>query len=442
MEQKKHKIKNEIFSSNNLKGLAKNIDTNIESEKEPQTPKIGINKSNMGTGIKWTLDEQKSPSLSLKILNKEYDSYTRAVFSTKIISPLKSFAYNSFRGLYKEYNEDKVSVVFQIKKPSPSKMKSWPKISYFAIFDGHGGETCSQFLKENFLNFLIENKNFPYDMKICLEETFEKAEEEFFKQKCGDTLQESDQSGSCALVAIIFDNKLYIANIGDSRAIMSLNGGAKVKQLSFDHKPNNLKEYERAIKNGSKVYIDDTDDLDRDESKLNFIKDKSEFDKYKKEEKEDKKEEIIFREYPSDLAVMRTIGDIKAKKKEYGGNPGTIINKPEIFVYDITSNDDFVVMGCDGIYDDLSNQEIVNAAWYIFKNESKNKNYDIHELSGDACDMIIKYAMEKKTSDNLSCVIIGLEGLEKFLKHKSNKDKVSSTMNNFKKDFKRSKTIK
>ena len=432
-----------LHSSTNLKGISKNIEGNIEPEKEPQTPKVGTNKPSMGTGLKWSIsEEQKSTSLSLKILNKEYNSYVKAVCSTKIISPLKSFAYNSYRGLYKEYNEDKVSVVSQIKRPSPSKMKSWPKISYFAIFDGHGGETCSEFLKENFLNFLIENKNFPYDIKTCFNETFEKAEEEFFKQKCGDTLEESDKSGSCALVAIIFDNKLYIANIGDSRIIMSLNGGAKVKQLSSDHKPNNLKEYERAIKNGSKVYVDDSDDLDRDESKLNFIKDKSDFEKYKKEEAEGKKEEIIFREYPSDLAVMRTIGDIKAKKKEYGGNPGTIINKPEIFVYDISCNDDFVVMGCDGIYDDLSNQEIINAAWYIFKNESKNKNYDIHELTGDACDMVIKYAMEKQTSDNLSCVIIGLEGLEKFLRNKSNKDKVSSSLNNFKKDFRRSQTIK
>ena len=92
-------------------------------------------------------------------------------------------------------------------------------------------------------------------------------------------------------------------------------------------------------------------------------------------------------------------------------------------------------MGCDGIFDDLSNQEVSNAAWYIFKNESKEKNYDIHELSQDACDLIIKYAMEKQTSDNLSCIIIGLEGLEKYLKNKSTQEKVN-------RNFKRSQTIK
>ena len=217
---------------------------------------------------------------------------------------------------------------------------------------------------------------------------------------------------------------------------MSLNGGNKVKPLTNDHKPNNLKEYERAIKNGSKIYVDDNDDPDRDISKLSFIKDKSEFEKYKT--KENSKEEIIFREYPSDLAVMRTIVDIKAKKKEFGGNPGTIINKPDIFIYDINANIDFIVMGCDGIFDDLSNQEISNAAWYVFKNKSKEKNYDIHELTQDACDIIVKYALEKQTSDNLSCIVIGLEGLDKFLKNKLTKEKVNNSLKN----FKRSQTIK
>lgn len=36
---------------------------------------------------------------------------------------------------------------------------------------------------------------------------------------------------------------------------MSSNGGIKIKQLTFDHRPDNLKEFERAIKNGSKIYL-------------------------------------------------------------------------------------------------------------------------------------------------------------------------------------------
>ena len=412
-------------------------DKSIDSFKESQTPKVSFSSQNLSKMeiMGFPAPKKIEPiGLSLKLLNKDYDFYEKAQFSNKQLGALKSFSYNTFHGLYKEINEDKIIVISQIKKPASSKMKTWPKISYFGIFDGHGGEGCANYLRDNFLNILIENKNFPFDIKLSLSETFEKIEENFFKQKCNENLEKCDKSGSCALISLIFDNKIYIANLGDSRAIMSVNGGVKVKQLTNDHKPNNPKEFERAIKNGSKIYADDNDEPIRDVSKLKLIKDKTDFEKYKK--KENSKEEIIFREYPSDLAVMRTIGDIKAKKKEYGGIPGTIINKPEIFIYDINSNDDFIVMGCDGIFDDLSNQEVSNAAWLIFKNESKEKNYDIHVLTKDACDIIIKYGLEKQTSDNLSCIVIGLEGIEKYLKNKSTKEKVNNSLRNIKKSMK------
>ena len=417
--------------------LSKNSDKSIDSLKESQTPKVSFNSQNLSKmeNMGFPAPKKIEPiSLSLKLLNKDYDFYEKAQCSNKQVGALKSFSYNTYHGLYKEINEDKVIVINQIKKPASSKMKTWPKISYFGIFDGHGGEGCANYLRDNFLNILIENKNFPFDIKVSLSETFEKIEENFFKDKCSESLEKCDKSGSCALISLIFDNKIYIANLGDSRAIMSVNGGAKVKQLTNDHKPNNPKEFERAIKNGSKIYVDDNDEPVRDISKLKLIKDKSDFEKYKK--KENSKEEIIFREYPSDLGVMRTIGDIKAKKKEYGAIPGTIINKPDIFIFDINSNDDFIVLGCDGIFDDLSNQEVSNAAWLIFKNESKEKNYDIHVLTQDACDIIMKYGLEKQTSDNLSCIVIGLEGIEKYLKTKSTKEKVNNSLRNIKKSLK------
>ena len=420
-----NELSKKIVPSTNIKNDIKILDKDPQKDKDPN--------QNLSSKNKVDKSEPKQIALSLKILNKEYDFYERAVCSSKPIGPLKACGYNTYQGLFKKINEDKIIVVNQIKKPNSSKLKTWPKISYFGIFDGHGGEGCSEYLKDNFLQCLIKNPNFPIDIKKCLTETFEAIEDKFFKEKCSST-EKYDGSGSCALTVLIFDNKLYIANLGDSRAILSLNGGTKVKQLTNDHKPDNPKEFERAMKNKSKIYVDDSDEPVRDVSKLVFIKDKTEFEKHKK-----RKEVIIFREYPSDLAVMRTIGDVKVKKKEFGGKSGTIINKPEIFIYDLTSADDFLILGCDGIYDDLSNQEVINAAWYIYKNRSKEKNYDINELTQDACDMVIKYAMEKKTLDNLSCIIIGLEGLEKFLKNKMTKDKVN---NNFKKDFKKAQTIK
>ena len=44
--------------------------------------------------------------------------------------------------------------------------------------------------------------------------------------------------GSCATVALIVEDTCYIANVGDSRAVLSENNGAKTIELTRDHKPN------------------------------------------------------------------------------------------------------------------------------------------------------------------------------------------------------------
>ena len=48
----------------------------------------------------------------------------------------------------------------------------------------------------------------------------------------------------------------------------------------------------------------------------------------------------------------------------------------------------------------------------------------------EACDLIIKYAMEKQSTDNLSCIVIGLEGVDKYLKNIELKKRVNNYLNN------------
>jgi len=352
---------------------------------------------------------------------KEYPDYPEVKISPKCLGQVKSYAYNSYRGINKPKNEDRVVVINQIPKPTKTMHKIWPKMHFFGIFDGHGGDNISEFLKKNFLSYLNENKNFPYDIKLALSETFEKIEADIYEQNKGKTLKEIDRSGSCALVAVLTESKIYIANIGDSRAIMSLNYGSKIKQLTVDHKPNNITEYERIIKNGGKVYVDDDylEDLNGkyDANKLKYILKKTDFDKYKGDK------EAIFRHYPSNLAIARSIGDLKAKKKEYGGIPGNIIGIPDIYVLDYSTSNDFMIMGCDGIFDYLSNEELAQSAWYIIKKNMKDKNYSINLLTRDSCDMIIKYSMDSLATDNLTCIVIGLDGLQKYINLKKIKEK-------------------
>jgi len=51
-----------------------------------------------------------------------------------------------------------------------------------------------------------------------------------------------DKSGSCAIVALLVEKRVYIVNVGDSRAIMSYDGGNFCCNLSLDHKPNDEQE--------------------------------------------------------------------------------------------------------------------------------------------------------------------------------------------------------
>ena len=225
-----------------------------------------------------SIDNSNDQVLS-NAFSKTYPNYSESSYSQKQLGLVKSFAYNSYKGLTKPNNEDRVIVVSPIPKPHKTIHRTWPKMSYFGVFDGHGGEACSEYLKNNYLNILVENKNFPFDIKTAIIESFEKVEEEIYNQNKNKKLDEIDPSGSCALVAIITENKIYIGNIGDSRAIMSLNNGNKVKQLTNDHKPNNIKEYERITKNGGKVYIDgdyiEDDHGKYDEKELKYILNKS-----------------------------------------------------------------------------------------------------------------------------------------------------------------------
>jgi len=254
---------------------------------------------------------------------------------------------------------------------------------------------------------------------LSLQGTLERLETDFHKKFNSDEKNPRDVSGSCALIALIVDNKIYLANIGDSRAILSLENGTKYRPITIDHKPNNPKEYERIIKAGGKVYIDNDDPI-RDINKVIIINNEKEFDAHLKDP------EVVYRIYPCDLAVSGTIGGVKAKSKELNAVPGCISSNCEIFVFDNNNSNDFIIMGCDGIYDCLSNKDLVDTAWYAVNKLGKEKKYDINKVSLDMCNMIIKNSMDKLSADNLTVIIIGLEGLEKYLQNKINKQKIGN----------------
>jgi protein phosphatase 2C family protein 2/3 len=181
------------------------------------------------------------------------------------------------------------------------------------------------------------------------------------------------------------ENRGFIANVGDSRAIMSGTNGEKVYCISRDHRPNDEKEYARILEAGGKIY--------QTEANIKSI---------------DGFDNIIgpLRVVPGKLSVSRAIGDIEAKHPDLGGNPNVIIALPEIKYFDINSNSDFIVIGCDGVFEKMKNKEIVD---FIWKNSEAIKPKDIHHMSGILVEKLVNETMNKKSTDNITTILICLK---------------------------------
>jgi len=71
-------------------------------------------------------------------------------------------------------------------------------------------------------------------------------------------------------------------------------------------------------------------------------------------------------------------------------------------------------IGCDGIFDQLTNNEVIEGAWMTTAEGVKAKN--IHLQCGLAVDMIIKSALARRTFDNVTVVMVAFKNFEKIFK--------------------------
>lgn len=174
-------------------------------------------------------------------------------------------------------------------------------------------------------------------------------------------------AGCTSVVAVIVGRTLVVANAGDSRAVLCRAGGL-TEPLSFDHKPLQNREMNRIINAGG------------------FVNQ--------------------FGRVNGNLNLSRSIGDLKYKQVP-GISPAEqmITAEPDILTTSLKAGDEFIVLGCDGIWDCLSNEECVK--YVRDRIDSKLP----HEIGIEMLDEIVSAdprASQGIGGDNMTIMIIDL----------------------------------
>lgn len=367
-----------------------------------------------------SLIHSNHPPLTLNILNNSYLFYENSKTSAKNCHSVSAYAANTHQGCVRNYNEDRVSIILNIIKPQSFKGAYWPKCSFFAVYDGHGGAGCADFLRDNLHQLIIKDSNFPHSPKDAIFNGCLKAEEEFTSNIALNSSGSEvvNRSGSCAVFALIVDDVCYVGNVGDSRAVLSKYGGKEANAVTKDHKPNIDSESKRIYSNGGRVYQTTSPAIN-----LSF------FSPLLNSFSNANSNSVLTgpsRVFPGRLSVSRSFGDIEAKIPRFGGLPNVLISTPEVFSFKVTEETDFLFLACDGVFDLLKNEEIVQGIYmcmpHTFPSITKGSNYysnketNIHSLCGKSVDMIMKTCLSRNSLDNITCVLISFSGFENKLK--------------------------
>mmetsp|Transcript_10618 Transcript_10618/g.12177 ORF Transcript_10618/g.12177 Transcript_10618/m.12177 type:complete len:300 (+) Transcript_10618:58-957(+) len=251
-----------------------------------------------------------------------------------------------------------------------------PDVHIFGVFDGHGGKEVAKFVASHFVEELtacdaFKSKNYEkalvdtfLKMDVMLASPAGVKEINQIRSEDGKSDYMESQAGCTANVALVAGKTLYCANAGDSRCVLSSKGQAI--EMSYDHKPENDKERARIEKIGGSVI----------DGRVN-----------------------------GNLNLSRAIGDLEYKRTEgVGVGEQLIIAVPDVKKKDLTSDDEFIVMGCDGIWEVKPNQAIVD-----FVSEGIKKGTPLTKIAEDLVDSLLaKDTANGIGCDNMTCIIATL----------------------------------
>eukprot|EP00916_Digyalum_oweni_P026462 GHVL01043475.1.p1 GENE.GHVL01043475.1~~GHVL01043475.1.p1 ORF type:complete len:369 (+),score=51.91 GHVL01043475.1:22-1128(+) len=252
---------------------------------------------------------------------------------------------------------------------------------FFGLYDGHSGVACAEYcqtnIHKNILScFRSEDSGKGDPISNAIEKAYVMTDDNFL-----DIAQRSKADDGATAISLIlcgqnpFSATVYCANAGDSRAVLCRGGVAM--RLSEDHKPSRKDEQKRIKAAGG--YVVAAGSIMRVSREPTLM-------------------EALEGGHIC-LAVSRALGDRSLK------TPKRLLeSRPDIMKIDLMTSADpedpgmcddlFIVLACDGIFDVMNDQEVVDIAL-------------IH--AGDAqtaANEIAKTAFLRQSSDNLTVIVI------------------------------------
>ncbi|KAL2458587.1 putative protein phosphatase 2C 35 [Forsythia ovata] len=215
---------------------------------------------------------------------------------------------------------------------------------FFGVFDGHGqfGTQCSNFVKERLVEILSNDATLFDDPVKGYKAAFLSTNDELHSSDIDDSM-----SGTTAITALVIEDRLYVANVGDSRAVIAIKEGNRVlaQDLSYDQTPFRKDECERVKLCGARVLSVD---------QVEGLKDPG-IQSWGDEETEGGDPPRLWVQngmYPG-TAFTRSIGDSTAEKIG-------VVADPEVLTVQLKPSHPFFVVASDGVFEFLSSQTVVD----------------------------------------------------------------------------------
>ncbi|KAK1263819.1 putative protein phosphatase 2C 41 [Acorus gramineus] len=217
------------------------------------------------------------------------------------------------------------------------------ELGLFAIYDGHLGDSVPSYLQKHLFSNIMKEEEFWTHPDKAISKAYDKTDKAILSHN-----PDLGRGGSTAVTAILIDGqKLWIANVGDSRAVLAK--GGEVIQMTTDHEPNT----ERGSIETRGGFVSN---MPGDVPRVN-----------------------------GQLAVSRAFGDKSLKSH--------LSSDPDIRYMETNYDAELLILASDGLWKVMSNQEAVDLARKI-----KDPLAAAKEL--------IAEALNRDSKDDISCIVV------------------------------------